>query len=247
MTKDNRDQINMYNREANRDNDMDKDIDNDIGNEIDNDMDMDKDMNKKNNLYDKKKIIYKDKDIVIREVSIMDAPELVEVYRPYVEKTAITFEYEVPSVEEFTDRIKNISAKYPYLVVEQDGRIIGYAYTSAFHVRKAYEWSAEMSIYLSDRCKGLGLGRRLYEILEDISYKQGITNLYACIGAPEKEDEYLTNNSINFHDHMGYKLIGRFTRCGYKFSRWYDMVWMEKIIAQHQTDAKDIIPYPMLN
>lgn len=247
MTKDNRDQINMYNREANRDNDMDKDIDNDIGNDIDNDMDMDKDMNNEKKLYDKKKIIYKDKDIVIREVSLMDAPELVEVYRPYVEKTAITFEYEVPSVEEFTDRIKNISAKYPYLVVEQDGRIIGYAYTSAFHVRKAYEWSAEMSIYLSERCKGLGLGRKLYEILEDISYKQGITNLYACIGAPEKEDEYLTNNSINFHDHMGYKLIGRFTRCGYKFSRWYDMVWMEKIIAQHQTDAKDIIPYPMLN
>lgn len=239
MTKDNKAQINMYNREANRDNDMDKDIDND----------MDKDMNKEKNLYDKKKIIYKDKnkDIIIREVSLMDAPELVEVYRPYVEKTAITFEYEVPSVEEFTDRIKNISAKYPYLVVEQDGRIIGYAYTSAFHVRKAYEWSAEMSIYLSDRCKGLGLGRKLYEILEDISYKQGITNLYACIGAPEKEDEYLTNNSINFHDHMGYKIIGRFTRCGYKFSRWYDMVWMEKIIAQHQTDAKDIIPYPMLN
>jgi phosphinothricin acetyltransferase len=245
MTKDNKAQINMYNREANRDNDMDKDIDNDIGNDIGNDMD--KDMNKEKDLYDRKKIIYKDKDIVIREVSLMDAPELVEVYRPYVEKTAITFEYEVPSVEEFTDRIKNISAKYPYLVVEQDGRIIGYAYTSAFHVRKAYEWSAEMSIYLSDRCKGLGLGRKLYEILEDISYKQGITNLYACIGAPEKEDEYLTNNSINFHDHMGYKLIGRFTRCGYKFSRWYDMVWMEKIIAQHQTDAKDIIPYPMLN
>ncbi|WP_331477854.1 N-acetyltransferase family protein [Butyrivibrio fibrisolvens] len=249
MTKDNKAQINMYNREANRDYYMDKDIDNDIDNDIGNDMD--KDMNNEKNLYDKKKIIYKDKDkdkdIIIREVSLMDAPELVEVYRPYVEKTAITFEYEVPSVEEFTDRIKNISAKYPYLVVEQDGRIIGYAYTSAFHVRKAYEWSAEMSIYLSDRCKGLGLGRRLYEILEDISYKQGITNLYACIGAPEKEDEYLTNNSINFHDHMGYKLIGRFTRCGYKFSRWYDMVWMEKIIAQHQTDAKDIIPYPMLN
>ena len=241
MTKDNRDQINMYNREANRDNDMDKDIDYDI------DKDKDMDIDKEKNLCDKKKIIYKDKDIVIREVSLMDAPELVEVYRPYVEKTAITFEYEVPSVEEFTDRIKNISAKYPYLVVEQDGHIIGYAYTSAFHVRKAYEWSAEMSIYLSDRCKGLGLGRKLYEILEDISYKQGITNLYACIGAPEKEDEYLTNNSINFHDHMGYKLIGRFTRCGYKFSRWYDMVWMEKIIAQHQTDAKDIIPYPMLN
>ncbi len=249
MTKDNKAQINMYNREANRDYYMDKDIDNDIGNDIDNDMEMDKNMNNEKNLYDKKKIIYKDKDkdIIIREVSLMDAPELVEVYRPYVEKTAITFEYEVPSVEEFTDRIKNISAKYPYLVVEQDGRIIGYAYTSAFHVRKAYEWSAEMSIYLSDRCKGLGLGRKLYEILEDISYKQGITNLYACIGAPEKEDEYLTNNSINFHDHMGYKLIGRFTRCGYKFSRWYDMVWMEKIIAQHQTDAKDIIPYPMLN
>lgn len=201
-------------------------------------------MKDKNN---KEKIIYKEGDIIIREVKLDDAPLLVEIYRYYVEKTAITYEYDVPSVTEFEDRIKSITGKYPYLVVEKDGEIIGYAYTSAFHVRKAYEWSAEMSIYLSDKAKGLGLGRKLYEILEDISKKQGITNLYACIGAPEVEDEYLTNNSIHFHEHMGYKLIGRFTKCGYKFGRWYDMVWMEKIIAEHQDEVKDIIPYPILN
>lgn len=191
-------------------------------------------------------VLYSENNVTIRQVDISDAPALVEVYRYYVEKTAITYEYDVPSVSEFESRIIAITNKYPFLVVEKDGEIEGYAYTSAFHVRKAYERSAEMSIYLSDKCKGLGLGRKLYEILEDISKKQGITNLYACIGAPEVEDEYLTNNSINFHDHMGYKLIGRFTKCGYKFGRWYDMVWMEKMIADHPQIAHDIIPYPDL-
>ncbi len=191
-------------------------------------------------------MIFQDNTVTIRPVQFSDAPSLVEIYRYYVEKTAITYEYEVPSVTEFENRIKAITGKYPYLVVEKDGELIGYAYTSAFHVRKAYEWSAEMSIYLSDKAKGLGLGRKLYEILEDISKKQGITNLYACIGAPEVEDEYLTNNSIHFHEHMGYKLIGRFTKCGYKFHRWYDMVWMEKIIKDHEQDAKDIVPFPAL-
>ena len=192
-------------------------------------------------------IIYSDGNIIIRHVEPLDAKALVEVYRYYVEHTAITFEYDVPSVEEFEGRIEGITQKYPYLVAsEKDGNIIGYAYTSAFHVRKAYEWSAEMSIYLSDKAKGLGLGRKFYEILEDISKRQGITNLYACIGAPEVEDEYLTNNSINFHEHMGYKLIGRFTKCGYKFGRWYDMVWMEKIIKAHDQDVRDIIPYSIL-
>ena len=191
-------------------------------------------------------MIFQDNTVTIRPVQFSDAPSLVEIYRYYVEKTAITYEYEVPSVTEFENRIKAITGKYPYLVVEKDGELIGYAYTSAFHVRKAYEWSAEMSIYLSDKAKGLGLGRKLYEILEDISKKQGITNLYACIGAPQEEDEYLTNNSIHFHEHMGYKLIGRFTKCGYKFHRWYDMVWMEKIIKDHEQDAKDIVPFPAL-
>lgn len=192
-------------------------------------------------------IIYSDGNVIIRHVELSDAKALVEVYRYYVEHTAITFEYDVPAVEEFEGRIMGITQKYPYLVAEKDGNIIGYAYTSAFHVRKAYEWSAEMSIYLSDDAKGLGLGRKLYEILEDISKRQGITNLYACIGAPEVEDEYLTNNSIHFHEHMGYKLIGRFTKCGYKFGRWYDMVWMEKIISPHQDDVEEMIPYPALD
>lgn len=182
-------------------------------------------------------------NIIIRQAEISDAGALLDVYRYYVENTAITFEYEVPSENEFKDRIAGITTRYPYLVVEKDGQIIGYAYTSAFHERKAYEWSAEMSIYLSDKGKGLGLGRKLYEILEDISKRQGITNLYACIAAPQAEDEYLSDNSIRFHEHMGYKIVGRFTKCGYKFGRWYDMVWMEKMIADHSPKIKDIIPY----
>lgn len=187
--------------------------------------------------------MYLFKDIKIRPVELSDTNSLLDIYRPYVENTAITFEYEPPSSVDFENRIKTIKSKYPYIAAERKGSIIGYAYTSSFHVRKAYEWSAEMSIYLADEGKGFGLGRKMYEILENISKKQGITNLYACIAVTKHEDEYLTNNSMKFHEHMGYKMVGRFTKCGYKFGRWYDMVWMEKIIADHVVNISDIIPY----
>ena len=185
--------------------------------------------------------------IKIREATVEDAPVLAEIYKYYVEDTAISFEYEAPDAEAFAGRMSDIRKRYPYFVAEEDGELLGYAYAHAFIDRAAYDWAAEVTIYIRSDQKCRGIGRTLYEVLEKALTLQGILDLYACIGVTEQEDEYLTNNSINFHDHMGYKLIGRFTRCGYKFSRWYDMVWMEKIIAQHQTDAKDIIPYPMLN
>ncbi len=171
---------------------------------------------------------------VIRLATVEDAPKLLEIYRYYVESTAITYEYDVPSLEEFEKRIENVLKNFPYLVAEQDGTILGYAYASKFHERAAYQWSVEMSIYLDKDQKRNGLGRMLYEELEKRLKDQGILNLYACIGYPEKEDEYLTYDSVRFHEKMGYKLIGEFHKCGKKFDRWYNMVWMEKIIGEHK-------------
>ena len=172
--------------------------------------------------------------ITIREATIEDAARLLEIYAYYVEKTVITFEYDVPSLEEFQGRIRHIKERYPYLVIEKDGVIKGYAYAGVFKARAAYDWSCEMTIYLEHGATGEGLGRKLYEALEEALKEQGILNLYACIGYPDVPDEYLDYNSAQFHEHMGYTKVGTFHRCGYKFGRWYSMIWMEKMIGAHK-------------
>lgn len=170
---------------------------------------------------------------LIRIAQEQDAKELLEIYAPYVKNTAITFEYEVPSVEEFRERIRHTQKKYPYLVAEVDGEILGYAYAGGFHQRAAYDWAVETSIYVKKEKRGQGIGRRLYEALEKVLAEQKILNLNACIAYTPKEDEYLTNDSVNFHAHFGYRLVGEFYQCGFKFHRWYNMVWMEKHIGIH--------------
>ena len=176
--------------------------------------------------------------ITIRTATLSDAQALLNIYSPYVEHTAITFEYDVPSVEEFASRIKNTLQKYPYLVAEKNGRLLGYAYASPFHERPAYDWAVETSIYVDQNIKHQGIGRRLHDALEDALRSQGILNMNACIAYPPEEDEYLDKNSVEFHTHMGYRLVGEFYKCGYKVHRWYNMVWMEKLIGNHLSDQK---------
>lgn len=172
-------------------------------------------------------------DVQIRVARLTDAPELVNIYAPYVKKTVISFEYEVPTVDEFRDRMANTLKKYPYIVAERQQQIVGYAYVGPFKGRQAYDWSVETSIYVATDERHHGVGKKLYEALENICRTMGILNMNACIGYPEKEDQYLTKNSAEFHAHLGYRMVGEFHQCGYKFGRWYDMVWMEKIIGQH--------------
>lgn len=182
----------------------------------------------------------------IRVATPADAEELLKIYAPYVRDTAITFEYEVPSLADFRARIENTLQKYPYLVAELGGELVGYAYTGAFVGRAAYDWAAEVSVYLKQDRRGLGVGGKLYRALERVSEAQNILNLNACIGYPETEDAYLTKNSVEFHAHLGYSLVGRFHKCGYKFGRWYDMVWMEKMLAEHPAAPEPVIPFPLL-
>ena len=186
------------------------------------------------------------KELSIRTASAEDAAGLLEIYRPYVEHTAITFEYEVPTVGEFEERITNTLKRYPYLVAEKDHEMVGYAYVSPFKERAAYDWSVETSIYVRKEAKQQGIGRRLYDRLEQILRQQGILNANACIAYPQIEDEYLTKDSVRFHEKLGYEMVGTFHQCGYKFGRWYDMVWMEKYIGKSVYKGTAIGPVSVL-
>lgn len=172
---------------------------------------------------------------------------MLKIYAHYVVNTAISFEYEVPSEEEFRERIESTLKRYPYIVAEQEGHIIGYAYVSIFHERKAYDWAVETSIYVDKDYKRSGCGKLLYQALEKVLKKQHISNLYACIAYTEQEDEHLTNDSMHFHEHLGYELVGTFKQCGYKFNKWYDMIWMEKIIGEHPEMPEAFIPFSALH
>ena len=172
--------------------------------------------------------------MTIRTATVDDVERLLEIYAYYVENTAITFECETPSVGDFGRRIQaTLTSGYPYLVVEDEGAIQGYAYAGPFVGREAYRHSCELSIYLHHDARKRGYGRALYEALEQRLEAMGILNLYACIGDPIEEDEYLTRNSEHFHAHLGFQKVGTFHKCGRKFDRWYNMIWMEKFIGTH--------------
>ena len=182
-------------------------------------------------------------DVTIRDATLQEADRLLEIYAYYVKNTAITFEYDTPSIDEFLSRMAQTMEKYPYLVIEVDGTIQGYAYAGSFVGRAAYDWSCEMTIYLDHAAQKQGLGRELYTALETALNGMGILNLYACIGYPVVSDEYLTTNSADFHAHLGFTEVGHFNQCGYKFGRWYDMIWMEKVIGKHTKDASLVRTY----
>ena len=189
-------------------------------------------------------------DFNIRVATLEDAQELLNIYEYYVLNTAISFEYEVPTVHEFEARIQNTLLKYPYLVAEvvseNQNDIIGYAYASEFKSRPAYDWAVETSIYIKNGLTKSGVGKKLYQELEKYLKMQNITNMNACIAVPEVEDEYCTTNSLDFHKHIGFNMVGEFHKCGYKFNRWYNMVWLEKIIGEHTTNQKAVISFKTL-
>lgn len=176
----------------------------------------------------------------IRVATPADATALLDIYAPYVKNTAITFEYEVPSVKEFTGRIEHTLEKYPYLVAENDGTILGYAYASAFKSRAAYDWSVETSVYVREDKRHSGVGKALYTALEQFLRKQHICNLCACITYPN-------DASIAFHESFGYKTVAHFHGSGFKLNAWRDMVWMEKELCPHTVPPEPFIPFPELS
>jgi len=120
-----------------------------------------------------------------------------------------------------------------------ENRVVGYTYASSFKDRAAYDWSVEVTVYINQDCKAKGIGKELYMALEEILKKQNIINLYACITYPNP-------SSIGFHEYMGYKTVGCFTKCGYKLGLWIDMIWMEKIIGEHLVTPNKVTPISQL-
>ena len=172
----------------------------------------------------------------IRTVQLSDAEAILKVYAPFITDTCISFEYVVPSVEEFAQRIASISAEYPYIVLEEDGEIVGYAYSHRYLERVAYSWDVEVTIYLAPKVQGKGLGVILYDALEKLMALQNIKNLYSCITGDNV-------HSIEMHRSMGYELIGTVPKAGFKHDRWLDVVWMAKTIGEKENAPLPFVPF----
>ena len=181
----------------------------------------------------------------LRSARAEDAEKLLAIYAPYIEKTAVTFEYTVPDAGEFRERIEKTLQKFPYVVAEKDGAPIGYAYAGTYIPRTACDRACEVSIYVGENFRGEGAGKALYSKLEEILACQNITNVYASVAYADEEDEHLSHKSVFFHKHMGYSPIGHFNKCGFKFGKWYDLIWFEKFIGAH-SETKSFIPYPLI-
>jgi len=161
-----------------------------------------------------------DARIVIRQAEARrDAAGILAVYAPYIRKTAITFEKEVPDEAAFVRRIEGIAGAFPYLVLEKDGEIIGYAYAHRQAERAAFDWNAELSIYMKENCTAKGYGKPLYQLLIHLLEMQGYVNLYAVITGSNMR-------SIAIHEQMGFERCGHHEHTGYKFGQWHDTVWL---------------------
>lgn len=172
----------------------------------------------------------------IRLARMADVPAILEIYAPYVRETTISFEYEVPALEEFARRVEDISAQYPYLVWEEDGRILGYAYAHPYAPRPAYQWGAELTIYLRRGATHRGVGSKLYGALFDLLRLQGVRTVYGCITAENQP-------SVAMHRALGFAEGGRFRKAGYKLGRWLDVLWLEKSLGAY-TEPAPFVPFP---
>lgn len=158
---------------------------------------------------------------LIRFAAPADAGRILEIYAPYITDTVISFEYDVPSLADFTARVEKISSKYPYLVYERDGVVVGYAYASPYIERAAYDYTVDLSVYVDAAYCGQSIGECLYAALLDILAKQGFYNTYACITATNR-------NSLNFHKRMGFTDAGTHPLAGFKHGKWLDVCWYYK-------------------
>ena len=176
---------------------------------------------------------------MIRLATEADVPAILAIYAPYVENTTVSFEYDVPCRREFMQRFYTITEQFPWLVWEENGEILGYAYAARPFPRAAYSWDAEPSIYLRQDAKGLRIGRKLYAALEKLLKLQGYQVLYAII---TQENEA----SVAFHAKMGYTMLSLFPRCGFKNGRWLGVYWMEKRLSSVEIPNSFPIPFPRL-
>ena len=165
----------------------------------------------------------KKEDLSFRFATENDAEKILAIYKPYVENTTITFEYNVPTIEKFRERIREILKDYPYIVCEYGNEIVGYAYAHRIWSRAAYQWDAELSIYTNEKYAGNGIGKKLYGILLEILKLQNVVNVYGLLTYPNKSSEKL-------HNYFGFKKVAFFENVGFKFGKWIGVTWFEKAI-----------------
>lgn len=158
--------------------------------------------------------------LTLRFAVSADAPGIAAIYAPIVRDTAISFEIEPPSVSEMQQRIESTTAFFPWLVGDSDGEVVGYAYASQHRVRAAYQWSADVSVYIHAAHRGRGLGRGLYTALLDILRAQRLYNAYAGITLPNAA-------SVALHEAVGFRRLGVYRSVGFKLGRWHDVGWWE--------------------
>lgn len=170
----------------------------------------------------------------LRFATETDVPALLAIYAHYI-PTAITFEYELPGVAEFAQRVSSVSEVYPYLVAIEDGTPLGYAYAHRIAERAAYGWGAELSIYLHPDATGKRTGTRLYQALIELLRLQGVRTVYGLVASPNPASERL-------HTSLGFRLMGVQQKAGYKNSRWIDLLWFEKAIAPYSPKPTPLIP-----
>lgn len=174
---------------------------------------------------------------LIRRVREGDAQALLAVYAPYITGSAVTFEYTVPAADEFARRVRQIAAFYPYLVCERSGEIIGYAYADRLRGRAAYDWAAELSIYLAPGAQGRGIGTTLLACLIRLLEKQGLRRLYSCVTLPNEK-------SCRMQKKLGFEAAGAWHSVGWKFGAWHSVGWMEKQIGSGE--PKPPVPFDAL-
>lgn len=175
----------------------------------------------------------------IRLATAEDASDIQAIYAPYVLQTAITFEYAVPSVCEFEKRIDQTLENYPYLIYEKEGKPVGYAYAGRVREREAYDWIAELSVYIQKDMRGEGIGPKLYRGLMALLEKQGVQSVYGCVTLPNPASEKL-------HAIMGFRNVGVWPQSGYKLGKWQDVGWFEKRLKRTEEPEK-VITFPKLD
>lgn len=172
----------------------------------------------------------------LRLANVNDAKYILKIYEPYIKNTAITFEYEVPTLEEFENRIKSISKTYPYIVcIDDNNNIVGYAYASKYKERAAFNWDVELSIYIDSMYHNKNISHALYSSLLETLKIQGVYNAYASIVVPNVKSE-------KFHKKYGFKQVGYYPKTGYKFKKWHDLICLEKNIINFNIEPTPIRP-----
>lgn len=168
-----------------------------------------------------------------------DAAAIAAIYRPAIERTIASFESPAPDAAEMAERVRRTLARTPWLVAEDAGGVVAYAYAGPHRERAGYRWSVDVSVYVADTHHGRGIGRRLYEELFAILRRQRFVNAYAGIARPNPA-------SVALHERMGMRLIGVYERAGFKFDAWYDVAWYGLRLTDPEATPPEPIPLPEL-